>query len=199
MFCGSGSCWMWGVRGLLDAIAAWGQAGEKRGRMGSFPGWCTRLPTIKPWDGWPMCGFLAGKSAAGIQCPFFTPGSGKAQEGKISQIRRDSGGRWVDAGFAGPGQTAAFVRPCGHPRRGYSGGDDPGKRRTAHGTPVKGAGRAGLSRGFRGGASRCFQELEAEDPALRLEYYPQEKELDVCITGAIQQEILAELARSGMV
>ena len=192
VFCGSGLLDV-GVRGLLDAIAAWGRPVKNR-QDGQLSGVVYQITHDKTMGRVAHVRLFGGEIRSRDTVPFFTPGSGKAQEGKISQIRRDSGGRWVDAGFAGPGQTAAL---CG--LAGIRAGDILGEMTQGSGVrlmePLL---KVRVEPAFPGDLEavlRCFQELEAEDPALRLEYYPQEKELDVCITGAIQQEILAELAR----
>lgn len=44
-------------------------------------------------------------------------------------------------------------------------------------------------------AITAFEELSAEDPQLNMEYYPDEKEIDISITGTIQLEILSAVVK----
>lgn len=125
---------------------------------------------------------------------FHTPGSEKVQEGKVSQIRQYLGSRASDMGEVTRGQIAAL---CG--LSNVKVGDI--------------LGEAAEMMGYRLAAPllkvrvlpekpeqlhavlECFRELDAEDPTLQLEYYPEEQEIDVCITGTVQLEILEALVQ----
>lgn len=125
---------------------------------------------------------------------FYTPGSDEKQQGKVSQIRRYSGSRASDIGKVSGGQVAAL---CG--LSNIKAGDILGE--------VEESFHCHLSElllkvqvepeteGQLHQVLECFRELDAEDPALQLEYYPEEKEIDICITGMVQLEILEELVR----
>ena len=119
MFCGSGSCWMWGVRGLLDAIAAWGQAGEKTRQDGQLSGVVYQITHDKTMGRVAHVRLFGGGNPQPGYSALFPPrAAARPRKGRSARSAGIPAGRWVDAGFAGPGQTAAFVRPCGHPRRG---------------------------------------------------------------------------------
>lgn len=126
--------------------------------------------------------------------PFHTPGSETVQQGKVSQIRRYSGGRASDLGQVSQGQVAAL---CGLSNAKV--GDILGEAAQMTGTHlaepllkvrVLPAGPEQLHP-----VLEAFRELDAEDPALGLEYYPDEQEMDVCITGTVQLEVLEALVR----
>ena len=116
-------------------------------------------------------------------------------EGKVSQIRRYIGSRFVDVGEAGRGDVAAL---CGLSDAKV--GDIIGE--AAHLTgyelsvpllkvrvlPKKPEELYALT--------GALNELAAEDPKLDVEFAPEEKEVDIHITGTIQLEILSALLQS---
>ncbi|HIZ83114.1 MAG TPA: TetM/TetW/TetO/TetS family tetracycline resistance ribosomal protection protein [Firmicutes bacterium] len=116
-------------------------------------------------------------------------------EGKVSQIRRYIGSRFVDVGEASRGDVAAL---CGLSDAKV--GDIIGE--AAHLTgyelsvpllkvrvlPKKPEELYALT--------GALNELAAEDPKLDVEFAPEEKEVDIHITGTIQLEILSALLQS---
>lgn len=117
------------------------------------------------------------------------------EEGKVSQIRRYEGARYVDVGEAVRGDVAAL---CGLP--GARVGDIIGE--AAHLTGCQLSIPLLKVRALPSRPEELYAlmdaltELAAEDPKLELEYSPEEKELDLHITGAIQLEILEALLKS---
>lgn len=116
------------------------------------------------------------------------------EEQKISQIRRYNGARYTDLGEAGKGDIAAL---CGLSDAKVSDviGELSGQLDFRLAVPL-----------FRVQAMpgkpeelhsllQAFTELSAEDPQLDVQYDPDEREINVNITGMIQLEILSALVR----
>ncbi|MCI8360953.1 MAG: TetM/TetW/TetO/TetS family tetracycline resistance ribosomal protection protein, partial [Clostridiales bacterium] len=117
------------------------------------------------------------------------------EEGKVSQIRRYDGARYQDVGEAVRGDVAAL---CG--LSGAKVGDIIGE--AAHLTGYQLSVPLLKVRALPEKPEELYPlmdaltELTAEDPKLDMEYSPEEKELGLHITGAIQLEILEALLKS---
>lgn len=120
------------------------------------------------------------------------PSSGRIQ--KVTQVRRAFGGRFTDIGEVYAGDIAAL---CG--LSDIKVGDYIGKRSSwkeyhlatpllrVQVLPQKGEDLSPLITGLR--------ELSDEDPLLDMEYIPEEREIDIRITGTVQLEIIAALLK----
>lgn len=117
---------------------------------------------------------------------------------KITQIRRYNGGRFTDVGEVKRGEIAAL---CGlsNARIADVIGEVGGLAEYELSTPLfrvkcqpadSDAGEEKIR-----ALLRAFEELSAEDPQLDAQFNPEERELDVNITGVIQLEILTALLR----
>lgn len=180
-----------GVGELLDFLVRFGRPVKNR-RDDALSGVVYQITHDKTMGRVAHVRLFGGSIQNRDTVPFFTPGSDTIQQGKVSQIRRYFGGRCSDLGQVHRGQAAAL---CGLSNAKV--GDI--------------LGEAGDLSGFHLAAPllrvqvlparpeelhavlECFRELDAEDPALQLEYYPDEKEIDICITGVVQLEILTAL------
>ncbi len=117
------------------------------------------------------------------------------EEGKVSQIRRYTGSRFTDVGEAHRGDVVAL---CGLPNARV--GDIIGEAAHLLGyelsvpllkvrvLPEKAEELYPLM--------AALTELSAEDPKLDMEFTPEEKEIDIQITGTIQLEILEALLKT---
>ncbi len=113
---------------------------------------------------------------------------------KVTQIRRFFGGRGTDIGEVSAGELAAL-----YGLTGLRVGDVLGERGSRHQAklvvpllkvqvlPGEGGDIAALLAALR--------ELAEEDPLLEMEYFPDEREIQIRITGAIQLEVLTTLLR----
>lgn len=113
---------------------------------------------------------------------------------KVTQIRRFFGSRGTDIGEVSAGELAAL-----YGLTGLRVGDVLGERGNWHGAklvvpllkvqvlPGEGADTTALLTALR--------ELTEEDPLLEMEYFPDEREIQIRITGAIQLEVLTTLLR----
>lgn len=109
---------------------------------------------------------------------------------KITQIRRYDGERFTDTGEAGRGDVVAL---CGLSNARVS--DILGEAAELWHYPLSVPLLQVRVLPATPEVLAAFRELAAEDPHLNVEYNQEEKEITVCITGTVQLEILAALAR----
>ncbi len=182
-----------GVQELLDFLTRYG-APVKNREDGTLSGVVYQITHDKSMGRVAHVRLFGGNIQNRDTVSFHTPGSETVQQGKVSQIRRYSGGRAADIGEVSQGQVAAL---CGLSNAKV--GDILGEASEIMGcrltepllkVRVLPAGPEQLHP-----VLEAFRELDAEDPALQLEYYPEEQEMDVCVTGVVQLEILEALVR----
>ena len=117
------------------------------------------------------------------------------EEGKVSQIRRYFGSKYTDVGEAHRGDVAAL---CGLP--GAKVGDIIGEAAHLSGYDLSVPLLKVRALPDRPEAlyalTAALTELAAEDPKLDMEFIPEEKEIDLHITGAIQLEVLESLLKT---
>lgn len=192
ILCGSGLLDV-GVQELLDFLTQYGSPVKNR-EDGALSGVVYQITHDKAMGRVAHVRLFGGSIQNRDTVLFHTPGSETVQQGKVSQIRRYSGGRAADIGQVTQGQVAAL---CGLSNAKV--GDILGEAAEMVGSHlaepllkvrVLPAGPEQLHP-----VLEAFRELDAEDPALQLEYYPEEQEIDVCITGTVQLEILEALVR----
>jgi len=110
-------------------------------------------------------------------------------EGKITQIRRYNGARYADVGEAGAGDIAAL---CGLPNARVF--DVIGERLEMAGfslsAPLFQVQALPAREEERTVLLSALRELSAEDPKLDVQFHPDEREIELQVTGVIQLEVL---------
>lgn len=117
------------------------------------------------------------------------------EEEKISQIRRYTGSRFVDLPRMSRGDVAAL---CGlhHCKAGDILGEIAGQTGMELSVPLWKVQVIPQKPEEYEALGMALEELSAEDPKLQLERIPEERELDIAITGTMQEEILQALLQS---
>lgn len=116
-------------------------------------------------------------------------------ESKIAQIRQYNGSRFTDVGEAHRGDVVAL---CGlqNARVGDIIGEIADQRGFQLTVPLLKVRVLPAKAEELYPLMTALTELSAEDPKLDMEFTPEEKEIDICITGTIQLEILQVLLKT---